>query len=375
MIKLEQVTKIYPRSTKPAVENVTLEVPEGETCVLIGPSGCGKTTTLKMVNRLIEPSSGKIILANKDVMEQDPVELRRSIGYVIQQIGLFPHMTIRDNIAVVPKLLGWNAARIDKRADELLKMVSMDPGQFRDRYPRELSGGQRQRIGVIRALAADPPVMLMDEPFGAIDPITRDSLQNEFLRLQKRLKKTIMFVTHDIDEAIKMSTLICILQVGGVIQQFDSPKNILANPANEFVSHFVGADRGLKRLNLVRVGEVMRTNIRRALSTESTDDVAERMLRNDSDNEIVVDDTGKLVGYVSLGSAQNNPGRKVSDFVHEIVAVTEEEATMKNVFSEMLSFGVGYMPVVDADNKVVGIITVGDAQRLIQTQYNNYKDS
>lgn len=375
MIKLEQVTKIYPRSTKPAVENVTLEVPEGETCVLIGPSGCGKTTTLKMVNRLIEPSSGKIILANKDVMEQDPVELRRSIGYVIQQIGLFPHMTIRDNIAVVPKLLGWNAARIDKRADELLKMVSMDPGQFRDRYPRELSGGQRQRIGVIRALAADPPVMLMDEPFGAIDPITRDSLQNEFLRLQKRLKKTIMFVTHDIDEAIKMSTLICILQVGGVIQQFDSPKNILANPANEFVSHFVGADRGLKRLNLVRVGEVMSTNIRRALSTESTDDVAERMLRNDSDNEIVVDDTGKLVGYVSLGSAQNNPGRKVGDFVHEIVAVTEEEATMKNVFSEMLSFGVGYMPVVDADNKVVGIITVGDAQRLIQTQYNNYKDS
>lgn len=371
MIKLEQVTKVYPRSTKPAVENVTFEVPEGETCVLIGPSGCGKTTTLKMVNRLIEPSSGKIILAGKDVLEQNPVELRRNIGYVIQQIGLFPHMTIRDNIAVVPKLLGWKADRIDKRVDELLEMVSMDPSQFRDRYPRELSGGQRQRIGVIRALAADPPVMLMDEPFGAIDPITRDSLQNEFLRLQKRLKKTIMFVTHDIDEAIKMSTLICILQVGGIIEQFDSPKNILANPANDFVSEFVGADRGLKRLNLVRVGEVMDTDIHSALVTESTDDVVERMLSNNYDSEVVLDSEGKLVGYISLGTAQNNPGQKASDFVHEIVAVTEEEATMKDAFSEMLSFGIGYMPVIGEGGKVVGIITVGEAQRLIQTQDND----
>jgi len=371
MIKLEQVTKIYPRSTKPAVENVTFEVPEGETCVLIGPSGCGKTTTLKMVNRLIEPSSGKIILADKDVLEQNPVELRRNIGYVIQQIGLFPHMTIRDNIAVVPKLLGWDAARIDKRADELLEMVSMAPKQFRNRYPRELSGGQRQRIGVIRALAADPPVMLMDEPFGAIDPITRDSLQNEFLRLQKRLKKTIMFVTHDIDEAIKMSTLICILQVGGIIQQFDTPKNILANPANDFVSNFVGADRGLKRLNLVRVGEVMDTDIRSAQVDETTDDVVERMLSKGYDSELILDDAGKLVGYISLGPAQNNPGQKVEKFVHEIVAVTEEEATMKDAFSEMLSFGVGYMPVTGEDDKVVGIITVEEAQRLIQTQDSN----
>jgi len=371
MIKLEQVTKVYPRSTRPAVENVSFEVPEGETCVLIGPSGCGKTTTLKMVNRLIEPSRGKIILADQDVMEQDPVELRRNIGYVIQQIGLFPHMTIRDNIAVVPKLLGWAAARIDKRADELLEMVGMDPSQFRDRYPRELSGGQRQRIGVIRALATDPPVMLMDEPFGAIDPITRDSLQNEFLRLQKRLKKTIMFVTHDIDEAIKMSTLICILQVGGVIQQFDSPKNILANPANEFVSDFVGADRGLKRLNLVRVKEVMNTDFPSALAAESTDEVADRMRRKDQDNVLVLDDTGKLVGYISLGTAQNNPGRNVGDLVHQIVAVTEEEATMKDAFSEMLSFGVGYMPVIGEKSKVIGIVTVGEAQRLIQTQESN----
>ncbi|MGD8458374.1 MAG: ABC transporter ATP-binding protein [Anaerolineales bacterium] len=371
MIKFEQVTKIYPRSTTPAVENVTFEVPEGETCVLIGPSGCGKTTTLKMVNRLIEPSDGRIVVAEQDVMEQDPVELRRNIGYVIQQIGLFPHMTIRDNIAVVPKLLGWDDDRIDKRSDELLDMVSMDPAQFRDRYPRELSGGQRQRIGVVRALAADPPVMLMDEPFGAIDPITRESLQNEFLRLQKRLKKTIMFVTHDIDEAIKMSTLICILQVGGVIQQFDSPKKILADPANDFVSDFVGADRGLKRLNLIRVGEVMRTDIHSALVSESTDTVTEMMLKNDYDSVLAVDDAGKLAGYLNLRSVQNNPGKKASDFVHEIIAVTEVEATMKDVFSEMLSCGVGYMPVVDEGKKVVGIITVGDAQRLIQTQVEN----
>jgi osmoprotectant transport system ATP-binding protein len=211
MIELKNVTKFYPGQRQPAVANVTFAVPEGNTCVLIGPSGCGKTTIMKMVNRLIEPTEGIIAVNGNNVREMNAVKLRRTIGYVIQQIGLFPHMTIQQNIAVVPNMLGWKPAKIAQRIDELIELVGMDPPTYGDRYPRELSGGQRQRIGVARALAADPPVMLMDEPFGAVDPITRDRLQNEFLRLQERLHKTIIFVTHDIDEAIKMGDQIVIL--------------------------------------------------------------------------------------------------------------------------------------------------------------------
>lgn len=367
MIKLENVTKIYPGTTAPAVNDLTMEVPEGETCVLIGPSGCGKTTTMKMINRLIEPTEGRILVDGQNVMEQDPVELRRDIGYVIQQIGLFPHMTIEDNIAVVPQLKGWDKARTSTRIDELLAMVSLEPSEFRHRYPRELSGGQRQRVGVVRALAADPPVMLMDEPFGAIDPITRDHLQNEFLRLQRRINKTIVFVTHDIDEAIKMGTLICILQVGGVLQQLDSPSNILAEPANPFVADFVGADRGLKRLNLVRVGDVMNTDVALVQYNMQGGDIAARMLEENVDSMLVVDDANQLIGYVTLETAQTNPDKKAQDLAREVVSVTEEEATMKNAFSEMLSFGVGYLPVIGDRKKLLGIVTAADAQRLIES--------
>ena len=366
MIELSNVTKIYPKAQAPAVNELSIGVPEGETCVLIGPSGCGKTTTLKMVNRLIEPTTGKIFVDGNNVLDQDPVKLRRSIGYVIQQIGLFPHMTIRDNIATVPKLLGWSDERIDERSDELLEMVGLDPAEFRERYPRELSGGQRQRIGVARALAADPPVMLMDEPFGAIDPITRDHLQNEFLRLQKRLKKTIMFVTHDIDEALKMGTLICILDVGGILQQLDTPASILSEPANEMVSDFVGADRGLKRLNLVKVSEVLQSDIPVARTNEVAADATETMRQQEIDNLLVVDDQHRLVGYVSLEAAQANPNKKTGDIVSPLITKTEEEATMKDAFSEMLSYGVGFMPVTGENDKLLGIITARDAQRLIE---------
>lgn len=367
MIKLENVTKIYPGTTAPAVDDLTMQVPEGETCVLIGPSGCGKTTTMKMINRLIEPSDGRILVDGNNIMEQDPVELRRDIGYVIQQIGLFPHMTIEDNIAVVPQLKGWDKERTSTRIDELLDMVGLEPSQFRTRFPRELSGGQRQRVGVARALAADPPVMLMDEPFGAIDPITRDHLQNEFLRLQRRINKTIVFVTHDIDEAIKMGTLICILQVGGVLQQLDSPSNILANPANPFVADFVGADRGLKRLNLVRVGTVMNTDVALIRHGTQGSDIAARMLEENVDSMLVVDDANQLLGYVTLEMAQKKPNSRAEDLTREVVTVTEEEATMKNAFSEMLSYGVGYLPVLGEKRKVLGIVTAADAQRLIET--------
>lgn len=365
MIELENVTKIYPGQSEPAVKDVSIQVPEGETCVLIGPSGCGKTTTLKMVNRLIEPTGGKIYLDGDNILDRDPVELRREIGYVIQQIGLFPHMSIRDNIATVPNLLGWDDARTDARVDELLSVVGMEPGDFRQRYPRELSGGQRQRVGVCRALAADPPVMLMDEPFGAIDPITRDRLQNEFLRLQRRIKKTILFVTHDIDEAIKMGTLLCILQIGGTVEQFDSPSEVLASPANEFVSDFVGADRGLKRLNLVRVADVMQEGTRLALADESGRALAERMRQEQVRSLLVVDDDGVLLGYLNLETAEKRPGQTAAELAHEIITATEPEATMKDAFSEMLSYGISVMPVLE-DGRLIGVVTTREAQRLIQ---------
>jgi osmoprotectant transport system ATP-binding protein len=367
MIEMDNVEKTYPGATEPAVKDLSFKVEEGETCVVIGPSGCGKTTTLKMVNRLIEPTGGRILIQDDNVLDMNPVELRRGIGYVIQQIGLFPHMTIGENINVVPRLLGWDKSRMSKRADELIDMVGMDPAEFRDRFPSQLSGGQRQRIGVARALAADPPILLMDEPFGAIDPITRDRLQNEFLRLQKRLRKTIMFVTHDIDEALKMGTVICILYKGGVMAQFDTPERLLAEPANDFVKDFVGADRGLKRLNLVRVGDVMRTDITLIPVNESTDSALESIRGSDMESAIVVDDADKLIGYVSLETLQKNPDKRVEDVVSPVVASTEVEGTMKNAFSEMLSFSLGYMPVLGEDDKVAGIITASAAQRLIQT--------
>jgi len=251
MIELRDLTKQFPGAARPAIDRLTLTVPEGEVCVLIGPSGCGKTTTMRVINRMIEPDGGTVRVSGRDIMSIDPVTLRRSIGYVIQQIGLFPHWSIAQNVATVPRLLKWDEARIARRVDELLALVGMDPAQYRDRFPRELSGGQRQRVGVARALAADPPVMLMDEPFGAIDPITRARLQDEFLNILRSLAKTVVFVTHDIDEALKMGDRIAILRDGALVQ-YDTPEAILARPANAFVESFVGTDRALKRLALVR---------------------------------------------------------------------------------------------------------------------------
>jgi osmoprotectant transport system ATP-binding protein len=252
----DDVTKRYPGRPEAAVNSLSLVVPAGEICVLVGPSGAGKTTAMKMVNRLIDITDGDITIDGSSVRGMELTRLRRGIGYVIQQVGLFPHMNVADNIAVVPRLLGWDRARIARRVDELLDLVGLDPEEDRGRYPAELSGGQRQRVGLARAMAADPPLMLMDEPFGAIDPITRDRLQNEFLRLHREIRKTVIFVTHDIDEAIKMGDRIAILRQGGVLAQYATPDEILASPADEFVASFVGADRGLKRLSLTRLGDL-----------------------------------------------------------------------------------------------------------------------
>jgi len=285
MIEFRHVSKTYPGSDNPVVNDLSFEVLEGEICVLVGPSGCGKTTSMRMVNRLIEITEGEILIDGEPNTAMSGTQLRRKIGYAIQQIGLFPHRTIADNIGTVPHLLGWNKGRIRDRVDELLELVGLSPDEYRDRYPAELSGGQQQRVGVARALAADPPIMLMDEPFGAVDPITRERLQDEFLRIQEDIKKTIVFVTHDIDEAIKIGDKISILKQGGVLAQYDTPENILSRPDSEFVSSFVGADRVLKRLSLTRVSEM---DLQRANGgTDELPRISEQVTARDALSELM----------------------------------------------------------------------------------------
>jgi osmoprotectant transport system ATP-binding protein len=304
-LAFRDVTKRYPGSAKAAVENLSLEVPAGEICVLVGPSGCGKTTAMRMVNRMIDMTSGDILLGGRSVKARRPAELRRDIGYVIQQVGLFPHRSIADNIGTVPGLLGWDKRRIGARVDELLELVGLDD-ELRGRYPVQLSGGQQQRVGVARALAADPSVMLMDEPFGAIDPINRDRLQDEFLRLQETVRKTIVFVTHDIDEAIKMGDRIAILREGGHLAQYGTPADILANPADDFVARFVGADRGLKRLSLTTLGELElpqpnghRPTLRLP-DTMSARDALSALLTDGGDGALVVKRDGAVRGIATI---------------------------------------------------------------------------
>ncbi len=304
MIHFENIGKTYPGQAQPAVRDLNLTVADGSICVLIGPSGCGKTTILKMVNRLIDPTSGTISVMGQNILEVDPVELRRGIGYVIQQIGLFPHMTIYENVATVPRLLRWDETRIARRVDELMALVGMDPEAYRHRYPRQLSGGQAQRIGVARALAVDPPVMLMDEPFGAIDPITREHLQNEFLNIQRKIKKTILFVTHDIDEAMTMGDSLCILKDGQVVQ-FGTPDEILARPAIDFVAAFLGTGRTIRRLDLVRVETVMTRadHDRRGPAIRGDASLMEalsRMLGEDVAALTVTDEQGLPIGVLTL---------------------------------------------------------------------------
>ncbi|MDP9067708.1 MAG: betaine/proline/choline family ABC transporter ATP-binding protein [Actinomycetota bacterium] len=314
MIWLRNVSKSFRSSATPAVRDLSMEVRRGETVVLVGPSGCGKTTTMKMINRLIEPTSGTIIVDGTDVMQQDPVALRRGIGYVIQSIGLMPHRTVAQNIATVPQLLGWAEHKTRDRVHELAQILELDEPLL-ERYPSELSGGQRQRVGVARALAVDPPVMLMDEPFGAVDPIVRERLQDQFLAIQQRLRKTVVFVTHDVDEAIKMADRIAILNRGGIIEQFASPSEILSSPANDFVEQFVGGERGLKRLALMKVSDIGIEEGPVVRSSDLPEEAARAMEKFDYDWCSVVDD-GELLGWVDaellqgcrvVGDAQPRP--------------------------------------------------------------------
>ncbi|MFN2484017.1 MAG: ABC transporter ATP-binding protein [Candidatus Limnocylindria bacterium] len=356
VVEFDHVTKRYGERP-PAVDDLSLTVHAGEICVLVGPSGCGKTTTMKMVNRLVEPSSGRVLIDGRDVASLSAVELRRRIGYVIQQVGLFPHLTVGENVAVVPRLLGWERGRIARRVEELLELVGLDPAAYCDRYPSQLSGGERQRVGVARAMAGDPPVMLMDEPFGAVDPIRRERLQNEFLRLQQELRKTVIFVTHDVDEAIKMADRIAVMQPGGRLAQSAPPDEILAAPANEFVERFVGVDRGLKRLSLARVRDLRLEPAATALIGEPHSVARRRLERSGARWAVAVDGERRPIGWLDAHELQGD-GDVTGELAVPGAPLLEPESTLRDALSVLLSAGVKLGAVVDARGELLGLLSV-----------------
>ena len=362
-VEFDHVSKVYGpapakrRTASPgAVNDLSLAIPAGKICVLVGPSGCGKTTTLKMVNRLIEPTSGRILLGGIDAASRGVTDLRRGIGYVIQQTGLFPHQTIVENVGTVPRLLGWPAARIKERSEELLGLVGLDAAKYAGRFPSQLSGGERQRVGVARALAADPPIMLMDEPFGAVDPIVRERLQDEFLRLQSDLAKTILFVTHDIDEAIKMGDLVAVFQQGGRVAQFGTPTELLASPASDFVARFVGADRGLKRLSLSRLRDI---ELRPAVTGRIGEPAAEarrRALADPLPYLLLVDGQDRPVGWLRDVEIEGD-GVLTEAMAIPMSPLLSPEMTLKDALSMMLDADVHTGIVVDRAGRVTGLVT------------------
>jgi osmoprotectant transport system ATP-binding protein len=363
-LEFREATKRYPGSDKPAVDRLSLEVPAGEICVLVGPSGCGKTTAMRMVNRMIDITSGDILVGRRSVREQSPADLRRHIGYVIQQIGLFPHRTIGENIATVLILLRWDRRRMSERVDELLDIVGL-PREFRTRYPAQLSGGQRQRVGVARALAADPPLMLMDEPFGAIDPINRERLQNEFLRLQAELRKTVVFVTHDIDEAIKMGDRIAILKEGGILAQYAPPAEILMYPAEPFVEDFVGADRALKRLALQRVRDIDLWTAPLVRAGESVAEARAKIADADIEIPLLVGDNGAPKGWLSERALQ---GERVREELRSPpVPIVELDDILRDALSDLLAHEALYAPVVDHTGAVAGVLSMEVLAHALQT--------
>jgi osmoprotectant transport system ATP-binding protein len=358
VVEFDRVTKNYGgKGDAAAVQELSLRVPGGEVCVLVGPSGCGKTTTLKMVNRLVEPSSGRVLLDGDDISRRDPVELRRRIGYVIQQTGLFPHLTVGANVATVPRLLGWDSGRIRARVDELIDLVGLDPGRYRDRYPAQLSGGERQRIGVARAIATDPPVLLMDEPFGAVDPITRGRLQNEFLRLQQQLGTTILFVTHDIDEAIKMGDRIAVFQPGGRLAQYDTPMTVLEQPADDYVARFVGADRGLKRLSLSRVRDVPLEHPATVRVGDAGEAAAAALQNGRSPYLLLLDDQDRPAGWLSRKELEHPDALRPERAIPP-EPLLDQDSTLRDALSAMLGSAMQEGLVVDQRGRLLGTLSI-----------------
>ncbi len=357
MIRLEHITKAYGNTL--AVNELSLEVSEGEVCVLIGPSGCGKTTTLRMTNRLIEPTSGRIFINDKDTSQIKPERLRQSIGYAIQSVGLFPHLTVSANIAIVPELLHWEKSRTAHRIEELLILVGLNPTEYARKYPNQLSGGEAQRIGVARALAADPPILLMDEPFGAVDPLTRERLQAQFVRIQQELKKTVILVTHDLDEAIRLADRIAIMKSGKLVQ-YDTPEAILSRPANKFVHDFVGTDRALKRLSRIGIESFIRPSPSVTVSA-SSQEVASAIGNRRS--IWVVNDEGQLIGWIdraSLSEATSIREVIVTQDPNETALTTS--ATLREALSRMLGLGFKNIPVVDDKMRLIGEVTLHDVE-------------
>ena len=354
-VRYDHVSKRYGDSAEAAVDDLTIEVPAGEICVLVGPSGCGKTTAMRMVNRTVEMSEGDILVGEESIRDRDPARLRREMGYVIQQIGLFPHRTIAENVATVPRLLGWDRERTEARVSELIDLIGLDP-ELGDRYPVQLSGGQQQRVGVARALAADPLVMLMDEPFGAIDPINRERLQNEFLRLQAEIRKTVLFVTHDIDEAIKMGDRIAIMRRGGRVAQYATPAELLMAPADEFVEDFVGADRALKRLALMRVGDVALWEAPLAYVGQPTTEVLAKLEGAEVPYPLLIDSERRPLGWLSEKdlAAEIVPAQPDSP----MGPVLDRDDVMRDALADLLQEGTQYAPVTDASGRIVGVLSV-----------------
>ena len=358
MIKVENLLKTFqtPRGEVRAVDDVSFEVPSGELCILLGPSGCGKTTTLKMVNRLVPHTSGKIYIDGRDTDEYDLIQLRRNIGYVIQQIGLFPNMTVEQNIAVVPKMLGWTSQQIKDRARELVNMVALDESML-ERYPKELSGGQQQRVGLARGLAGDPPVLLMDEPFGAIDPINREIIQDEFLKMQQDLKKTILFVSHDIDEAVKMGDKIAIFR-GGKLVQYDAPDELLAHPKNDFVADFVGGDRELKRMRLIKVRQAMEPTRASAYASDSLADAKKRLDQAGGDHLVVLDADDRPQGQLARADLESADAKRTcEEEQHPLAAPVAMHHDLRTAVSRMFTYNTDWLAVVDEDGRYAGTIS------------------
>jgi osmoprotectant transport system ATP-binding protein len=354
-VSYRDVTKRYPGQTRPAISNLSLEIPAGDICVLVGPSGCGKTTAMRMLNRTVEITEGDILIGDTSVRDRDPTELRREMGYVIQQTGLFPHRTVAENIATVPKLLGWDRERTRGRVAELIELIGREPAEA-ERFPSQLSGGQKQRVGVARALAADPPVMLMDEPFGAIDPINRERLQNEFLRLQAEIRKTVMFVTHDIDEAIKMGDRIAILKAGGHLAQYATPAELLMAPADDFVEDFVGADRALKRLALMRVSDINLWQAPLAFVGQSTGEVKAKLNGAEVPHALVVDSERRPLGWLSDSDLQRETVPEKPDSRPE--PLLDLDDVMRDALADLLQTETQYAPVTDAAGRIAGVLSV-----------------
>jgi osmoprotectant transport system ATP-binding protein len=354
-VRYENASKRYPGSDSLAVDDLSLTVPAGEICVLVGPSGCGKTTAMRLVNRTVELSSGDVLVGERSVRDIEPARLRREIGYVIQEVGLFPHRTIAQNIGTVPQLLGWERRRVAERVVELLELIGLDP-ELADRYPAQLSGGQQQRVGVARALAADPLVMLMDEPFGAIDPINRERLQNEFLRLQAEVKKTVLFVTHDIDEAIKMGDRIAIMRVGGRVAQFATPAELLMSPADGFVEDFVGADRALKRLALMRVSDIDLWEAPLAHVGQASAEVRTKLADAEVPYPLLVDDERRPIGWLSRRDLESEyvPSRPDSP----LGPVLEGDDIMRDALADLLQGQSQYAAVIDSRGRIDGVLSI-----------------